>query len=191
MCLDNCDYVAALIPASFLQTGLFQERLYAYILLHQNLFVDTNNPVCLALFVKEKMKKTRIYYDNRYIEELNFLREVMLPSGEYNRQVKFNDPKGELGFISFDSTEKPTIRFCDVKEIDEYDVKQSSRFITRISGVFYNDLPAMIEELNKEIDSFRRCTSDVFLTPFKGMRKDGQYRRRMDFALAKDFINSI
>jgi len=48
----------------------------------------------------------------------------------------------------------------------------------------------MIKKLNKKISTFRESTNDIFLTPFKGIRKDGRYRRRMDFALARDFINA-
>jgi len=48
--LKNCDYVGAIIPASFINAGLFQERLHSYTLLSSQMFTDTENPVCLALF---------------------------------------------------------------------------------------------------------------------------------------------
>ena len=34
----------------------------------------------------------------------------------------------------------------------------------------------------------RASTYDVFLTAFKGLRKDGKYRRRMEYRLARDII---
>ncbi len=60
--------------------------------------------------------------------------------------------------------------------------------ITRISGDLGN-VSRLIKRLNDNIEDFRNETNDVCLTPFKGLRKDvGVYRRRMDYALARDFI---
>ena len=189
LCLKHCEYVGALIPASFLQTKLFRERLSKYILLHNNLFMDTENPTCLALFNEKESKRVDLYYDNTYLGTLNKLQKA-LPQFRSDKEVRFNDPNGSLGFISFDNTEEPTIRFCEVEEIEHYSIKVSSRFITRINGNFDN-ISKMIIQLNNQINDFREETQDIFLTPFKGMRKDGNYRRRMEFALARNFINAI
>ena len=186
LCLNHCDYVGALIPASFLQSGLFTDRLTTYILLHKTIFSDTENPVCLALFNKHKTNSARIYYDNNYIGNIAELARY-IPEKRNSKAIKFNDPNGELGFISFDNTKAPTIRFCKADEISRYPIKHSSRFITRISGDFGN-MTKMVKKLNQMILKFRYDTQDVFLTPFKGLRADGQYRRRMDFALARRFI---
>ena len=51
-CLQNCQYVAAIIPASFLNANIFRDRLSHYILLNSKMFNDTEHPVCLALFKK-------------------------------------------------------------------------------------------------------------------------------------------
>jgi hypothetical protein len=68
LCLSNADFVAIIIPASFLQTGLFRERLSAYIMLpYENLFTDTDHPCCLALFEKEKQNKTKIYCKDKFL----------------------------------------------------------------------------------------------------------------------------
>ncbi|MCZ0931738.1 MAG: hypothetical protein OXJ52_01100 [Oligoflexia bacterium] len=189
LCLKHCEYVGVLIPASYLQTGLFRDRLSKYILLHENLFMDTENPTCLALFNTKKSKRIDLYYDDDHLGTLSELKKA-LPRVCDDKEVRFNDPKGSLGFISFDNTEKPTIRFCEVDEIKDYQIKVSSRFITRISGKFDN-VSKMIKKLNNQINSFRNNTQDIFLTPFKGMRKDGFYRRRMEFSLARDFINAV
>ncbi len=190
LCLDNCAYVAAIIPASFLQTGLFQRRLSSYTLLHKILFEDTENPVCLALFAAKENARVDLYYDDTRIGTLKKM-HAALPKPKHDRSVRFNDPQGQLGFISFDDTEKPTIRFCEVGEIAGHEIKVSSRFITRISGDFSMATSKLINRLNRSIATFRNDTRDVFLTPFKGMRKDGYYRRRMEFALARGFINAV
>ena len=188
LCLDRCPHVAALVPASFLQSGLFRERMHRYILLHRILFNDTENPVCLALFGPEPAAAVRIYHDEEYIGDLRALARK-LPVEKRCREFKFNDPDGRLGFISFDNTRRPSIRFCDADEIKDYSIKISSRFVTRISGRG-RVTPARIAQLNRDITVFRRGTADVFLTPFKGLRQDGQYRRRMEYALARRFLNA-
>ncbi|MDD9842257.1 MAG: hypothetical protein OXU76_06355 [Alphaproteobacteria bacterium] len=188
LCLHHCPYVAALLPASYLQSGLFRERLQTYILLHKIIFDDTENPVCLALFGENATKDVMIYYDNDYIGGLNQL-EKNTPKTQAGSKIRFNDPAGALGFISFDNTKGPSIRFCDVKEIEAYPIKVSSRFITRISGEFGN-VTKLIKTLNKQLGVYRDKTKDVFLTPFKGIREDGAYRRRMEFHLARELIHA-
>ena len=186
MCLQNCEAVGALIPATFLQSQLFLDRLTAVIFLHdQGMFTDTQNPVCLALF-KNYSRDVKIYHDEEYIGTLKDLR-TRLPEKNTGREIIFNDPNGKLGFVAFDSTQGPSIRFCEGKELEEYEIIHTSRMITRIGG----DLPkvgSLIQRLNEAVGEFRNETHDVFLTPFKGLRKDGMYRRRMDYRLARDFI---
>lgn len=187
LCLSNCESVGAILPASFLQSGLFRDRLQKYILIHDPIFSDTENPVCLALFDK-KSNQVDVYYDEDHLGSLDSLEES-LPKSCHDYRVRFNDPEGDLGFISFDNTKNSSIRFCHASDIAGYEIKPSSRFITRIGGEFDN-IGLLIARLNRMISQFRKETKDVFLTPFKGIREDGSYRRRMDFALARKFINA-
>lgn len=187
LCLDNCTYVAALIPATFLSSGLFLDRLESVIFLHdKSMFLDTENPVCLALF-KEKSNDVSIFFDSSYIGKLSDLNKFLPTPQENERGLIFNDPKGQLGFIAFDNTKGPSIRFCHGDELKDYEIGVSSRMITRISGDFGN-AKKLSSHLNNKLSEFRESTKDVFLTPFKGLRKDGMYRRRMDYSLARDFI---
>ena len=188
LCLNHCKYVAALVPASYLQSRLFHDRLESYILLHNTIFDDTENPVCLSLFGAEATEAVHIYHDEKYIGELHALARN-LPEQKQDKGLKFNDPDGDLGFIAFDDTKGPTIKFCTAEEIEDYPIKTSSRFITRISG-YGRVTEKLINKLNRQITIFRNKTTDVFLTPFKGLRLDGVYRRRMDFTLARRFINA-
>ncbi len=190
LCLQNCDHVGALIPATFLQSGLFRERLDTFIALHnRDMFLDTENPVALALFSREP-EKTKIYEDENFIGNLEDL-ETHLPNfnGKKNVKIKFNVPEGKLGFIAFDNTKEPSIRFLKGNELRGYEIKHTTRMITRIDLDSSNRLlDLLIKKLNGEINQFRRKTNDVFLTPFKGLREDGKYRRRMEYSLAKAFI---
>lgn len=188
LCLENCPYVAAIVPATYLQSGLFRERLQSYTLLHRKMFVDTDNPVCLSLFVPGPTT-TLIYHDEELVGDLSTL-ECLLPEEVRDRKVRFNDPDGRLGFVAFDSVRGPTIGFCEAKSLERYPVKVSARFFARVSCEFNGLLSELVTQLNDQVQEFRRATRDVFLTPFKGIRKDGQYRRRMSFWLARRFINA-
>ena len=189
LCLQHCDYIAALVPASFLHSNLFRDRLSTYILLHdEGTFNDTKNPVCLALFDKEASYETSIYYDNRFIGNLRSL-EKHIPALNRGSTIKFNDARGQLGLVAIDSSKEPTIRFCEVAEIKQYPVKVSARFFVRI-GCDIGNISAAVVKLNERLDNFRNETCDLFFTPFKGIRRDGNYRRRMSFELARRFISS-
>ena len=191
LCLKNCKYVAAIIPATFLQSGIFRERLATFIMLHnKNMFFDTENPVALALF-EPTANTTKIYYDNIFIGNLNKLKKY-LPQPKNSIEIKFNDSKGQLGFIAFDNTKEPSIRFCKGEELMKYKIKHTTRMITKIKVPFSSsELTPLIFKLNKNIQEFRKQTKDVFLTPFKGLRKDGMYRRRMEYSLARNFLQTV
>ncbi|KKS01020.1 MAG: hypothetical protein UU54_C0013G0013 [Candidatus Yanofskybacteria bacterium GW2011_GWA2_41_22] len=189
LCLENCENVGALIPATFLQSRLFLERLDSIIFLHdKGMFSDTENPVCLALFTK-KSEDVHIFFDSTFIGSLSDLSKNLPTGNKKAEELVFNDPQGELGFIAFDDTQGPSIRFCRGAELSNYNICHSSRMITRIGGNFSN-LSSLVYNLNNELSEFRNSTKDVFLTPFKGLRKDGMYRRRMDYQLARNFIST-
>lgn len=187
-CLAYCPHVAALIPATFLQSATFTDRLETVIFLHdQSMFLDTDNPVCLALFGPQS-SGVRIYNDNLFIGDLCELKSL-IPKPRQKIALTFNHPEGELGFVAFDNTREASIHFCKGSDLDHYPVGNTSRMITRIKA----DIPvgdSLIKELNDKIGEFRIESKDVFLTPFKGLRKDGVYRRRMDYNLARHFINA-
>lgn len=188
-CLDNCRYVAAILPATFLQSGLFRARLCDYILLHGKMFADTDNPVCLALFGEKESGKIRLWHDDEYIGEWGEMQRH-LPPKRARAGVVFNDRRGALGLVAFDNTRRRSIRFCAAAEIARHPVKVSSRFFARIGGDF-GDIPRAVERLNAQLQIFRDNTRDCFLTPFKGVRADGQYRRRISFALARRFVAAV
>lgn len=189
LCLANCEFVAAIVPATFLQADLFRARLMSYTLLQRKVFQDTDNPACLALFGSPSAD-VEIFYDDLPVGNLREL-EAFLPVPTADLPMNFNDNDGELGFVSFDNTEAPSIRFCLANELSSYEIKHSSRFITRIKIDGATDTAARVLRLNQAVSEFRADTSDVFLTPFKGLRQDGKCRRRMSYALARSLINSV
>ncbi len=185
LALDHCDNVAFIIPATFLQSGLFRDRLVSVVFLNRIMFNETENPVCMALF-KKTGGRIRIYNDGDFVGRLDDL-EKYLPSVDADDTVRFNDPDGNIGLFGIDNTREPSIRFVPGRDVKN-DIKFSSRSVTRIRcRVRTGDIDA----LNRRFNRFRRNTRDVFLTPFKGLRADGAYRRRLDYGLARRLITEF
>lgn len=184
--LTHCENVCFIIPATYLRTALFKSRLHSVIFINNNLFMETENPVCVALFT-EKSKESKIYYDNDYVGTLEQL-QSFLPKPKKDLKIKFNSKKGNVGLICIDNNREPSIRFCNGNEISR-DVKHSDRLITRIEFEV-EDVDKTVKILNKQLDKIRKNTHDVFLAPFKGLRKDGNYRRRIDYDLVRRMINA-
>ena len=184
-CLDNCPYVAALVPESFIRAGVLTERLVDFVSLPTRLFADTENPVGLALFAPQSRQGVRVWSGRRKVGllcELERLRPVPDRNGP---SVSFNDPNGNVGLIALDNTFGRSIRFCKVGELAGYQVKPSSRYITKL----YVDAPIRIDKWNRFLERFRDQTQDVLLTCYKGIRKDGKYRRRLDWQAARGIVH--
>ena len=183
-CINHCAYVAALVPESFIRARLFQERMSDFVSLTGNMFIDTDNPVGLALFAPDITPEVQVWRNSDYLGSLSEL-ESKRPIANRRDNVKFNAPDGNVGFIAIDNTREASIRFCDPKELGNYQVRGTCRSITKILV----DAPIRIKEWNRFIDNFRQQTRDVLLTSFKGLRKDGLYRRRADWDFARGVIN--
>jgi hypothetical protein len=186
-CLDNCKWVAALVPESFIRAGIFQERLTDFISLTSQIFADTGHPVGLALFQPHPSSEIRVWsqdFQVGYLSELESLRPQQKPNGP---DVRFNHPHGNVGLIALDNTYTASIRFCPVDELAKYTVKNTGRHITKM----YVEGNIQIEGWNEYLDDFRNRTHDVLMTCYKGIRKDGMYRRRLDWNLARGIIHNV
>ena len=183
LCLDNCSYLAALVPESFIRSGLFRDRLYSFISLTEPIFEDTTHPVGLALFMPYASHHITVYSGNKKVGPLADI-EKNYPEVDTSRKIVFNSPKGNLGLIAVDSTSGASIRFCDPRDLDGYSVESSCRYITRLSV----DSKVGIDRLNECLHQFREKTCDILMTSYRGLRKDGKYRRRLDWQLARGLI---
>jgi len=131
-CLDNCGWVAALVPESFIRAGLFQERLSDFVSLTSNLFTDTGHPVGLALFQPIPLQDVKVWSGKErvgWLSDMESLRPKPKPDGP---EIQFNIPDGNVGLIALDNTREPSIRFCDVEELADYKVKKTGRHITKL-----------------------------------------------------------
>ena len=199
-CLTHCGWVAAIIPEAFIRSGLFLERLHGFISLvpetkdgttEENgkrdtsyMFEDTEHPVGLALFAPQVTSDVKVWRNNQLFGGINELRRH-LPQPSSNRNIVFNDPDGNLGLIAIDNTVSASIRFCPAEELKDYPIRVHCRSITKIGVPWRVD----IDMLNARLETIREKTHDVFLTAFKGIRRDGHYRRRLDWALARSIID--
>lgn len=188
LALDHNDYVAMLIPASFIRAEIFQNRLSHIIFINKKLFEHTDSPVCLALFSKDSTDDFSVYNGEEYLGEYSRLRALIPKRSDIS--VRFNDPDGQLGLVAIDNTKKPSIYFCMGHTLQSYDIKYSSRSITRISIADTVIKQSFINLLNDKVEEIREETNDIFFTTFKGLREDGKYRRRMDFDFAKRLIGA-
>lgn len=192
--LANTPYVAAIIPESFLTQKLFHNRLQNVISLTCKMFDDTEVPVCLALFVPESVKSDKddffVYAENRFLGSYKQLQAHLTLFEGDGLAWKFNDPQGGVGLHAVDGQKGPSIRFVIGNSIDSGDIKETSRSITRIGcNLTATELEPVIAEANRLLAVRRDLTKDTFMTSFKGLRHDGRYRRRLDFAQARELLN--
>ncbi|MBF2759823.1 MAG: hypothetical protein ISN28_06080 [Ectothiorhodospiraceae bacterium AqS1] len=185
-CLAHCAYVAALVPESFITSGAFCGRLASFVSITAAIFSDTQQPVGLALFGPDATDEIEVWSGRQRVgllAELQALKPLPRPGG---MGVRFNDPEGNVGLYALDGTKGPSIRFCDVRELAGYDIRPSCRSITRIMV----DGKVRTAAWNRLLNEFRRSTHDVLMTSYKGIRRDGRYRRRCDWALARGIIHN-
>jgi len=149
-----------------------------------SMFEDTEHPVGLALFAPSDTSDVRVWRNNKLLGKLSELRQH-LPLPSCNRSIVFNDPKGNLGLFAIDNTVSASIRFCPPAELGGYRVRTQCRSITKIGVPWSVD----IDILNSRLATIREKTYDVFLTAFKGLRRDGCYRRRLDWGLARAIVD--
>lgn len=188
--LTNCEYVAAIIPDSFIGSGLFQGRLYGVISLNRPMFEKTDCPVCLALFTPNETTDFDVWNDNKMLGRYSELRKHDLSEWSEGGQWRFNDPQGSIAIKCVDGKTNADIHFMAGSEIEECDVKKSNRSYVRIGGLPDNiSLIAFIETCNKLLQEYRQQTHDCFLTSYGGLRKDGYYRKRITFKIIRRILN--
>ncbi len=186
--LENCKYVAAIIPASFITQPALKGRLFSVVSLNCRMFDDTDCPVCLAHFTpKGALEGNYTVYCGEKILKRTEL-EALEPRAPEPLSWKFNDPSGAIGLQAIDNADCRSIRFCRGKDISGTKIKHSSRSITKI-GTSFKKNSNLIKEANRLLNGWRDSTGDVMMTTFKGLRKDGVYRRRLDFARARSILD--
>lgn len=188
--LDNCEYVAAIIPESFITANIHRDRLWGVISLTCKMFYDTDCPVCLAMFTPYSTNETKVYSMDVYLGSLEDLSKFDVPNTINQAKWVFNDKNGSIGVKTIDSQKKADCSFFGGELIDPETIKVSSRSFTRISGLPENiDKNNFFDICNNILKEYREHTKDVLMTSFKGLRADGKYRRRLDFKTVRNIMN--
>lgn len=191
LCLAHAGHVAAIIPESFVTSGLFRERLVAVVSLTQSMFEDTEMPTCLALWGPERRDDFDVWCGLEHVGSNRALTAAVPAPGASAAQVRFNVPDGLVGLRAIDGTVGPTIAFVPASAIPVERVKHSARLATRIAvaDLGAGDVPAVLERANALLGTYRAATGDVLLTAFKGVRRDGKFRRRIDYVTARALLS--
>jgi len=196
-CIDTClrhvPHVAAIIPESFIANGKLRERLDFVISLNQIMFTDTEHPVCLAVFGPQDRDDFEVWVGERLIGTWGGITERGTFRSRGATMMRFNDPRGKVGLLAVDNTREESIRFVPAREVPKTEIKHSSRHRTRIHvpGLTKRnsvEVGEVLDEANRILARWRRGTGDVLLSPFMGLREDGYYRRRLDYATAGSIL---
>lgn len=201
-CLASASWCSMLIPESFITSRYDKSRLMSVISLPGDLFLDTECPVCLALFGPDPSGDYEIYANDGHLlgkatdvrRAYDEILERGFEASPHGRNLTFNDPGGAIGLRGVDSSLGTLAHFVDGEKIDPSSVKQTSRSVTRIGVTDWNgkDVADVIEGANRLLGEWREATGDVFMTAFKGVNKQTHaYRRRLSFREAEAIVNAV
>ena len=176
----------------------WRQRLHSVTILEENPFIDTEHPVCVLIFTTSNPEGL-VWKNDACLglyEDLWAIHQQTLSSPGDALHVRFNAPDGTMGYRAVDGTKSDgsmRIGFCLGSELgyDRRKIKVSSRHMTYIeTPLSPSDLERVVLEANRQIENYRSATADVFLTAFMGNTKSGVRRRRLDYKLARKFLNS-
>jgi hypothetical protein len=192
-CLEHARWVAAIVPESFAGSGEFRDRLIDVVVADRQLFTDTEVPVCLALWGEHPRSDFSVWRGRRRLGCWGELWAKWPGPSPGGGRLRFNDPDGAIGLVAVDSPAGATIRFCDPGGIERSEVQNSSRHRTRISvaDLDSHHYAQVIDAANERLGELRKATGDVGLTSFMGFRRDGEYRRRLDYTVARNLLGSV
>lgn len=177
--LDNCEYVAAIIPSTFYNTNLFQNRLLAWDKLDREVFSDTDVPVGVAYFVPN-VKDTTFYVNGKQIKE-NAPQKV-------KSNLSFNVSHGNYVLCAIDTTKERNIHVHN--DLNSFDKEKYLKHTSRNYSLFHSPGVLDIDKVNSVINEWRTETNDFYLTSFKSTMKNGLYRKRINFNILK-WITSL
>lgn len=192
----NNNYGIMIVPETFINSSFPKTRLISLTIMEENPFGDTENPVCVICFdnKNKSLDNVKIFKNNKYIGTLGYFEKLRLKPSK-NLNIKFNDLRGEIALRAVDTTNpNRLISFMKKGELnyDLRNIKYSSRLITIINIPSVNGkLNKLIQESNNLLKKYREITNDILLSPFKGNRKDGIRRRRLDYETARAILEMV
>jgi hypothetical protein len=192
-CMENNKCGVMIIPETFINSSFPKTRLTSITVIEDDIFNDTENPVCVICFDSniKSSKEIKFYKNDIYIGELSYF-EKMRKQPRKNVEIKFNSLAGQIALRAVDTTSQDRpIQFMKPENIN-YDlskIKHSSRLITLIEmNIEESLIDSVIKESNNILIKFREETNDILLSPFKGNKKSGERRRRLDYLTARAIL---
>lgn len=191
--MDSSDFGVMIVPETFINSRFNKSRLVSITVIEEQVFDDTENPICVICFDNKHKKDSEInvYKNNTLIGTLELINNLRKKPNK-EKVIKFNSLDGQIALRAVDTTDpKKPIAFMKPSEIDYNlnSIKESSRLITLIEVDVKKDrINNIIKYSNDILKDLREKTSDIILSPFKGNKKDGQRRRRLDYATARAII---
>jgi hypothetical protein len=194
-CLSAADFVVAVIPETFLLSSFDKSRLALVSVIEGDLFADTEAPAVVACFGPAGINyQASVFNGNELIGSLTEIFNLRRGRARTGIKIVFNDPNGRIGLRAVDSHD-------GIKRIEfiygdfEYkrsNIKGSSRLMTYLDIPELTDLQTqeLVVLANEHLKTIRAKSSDLILAPFKGNDKKGGRRRRLDYALARQILNT-
>lgn len=188
-CLES-DFVAIILPQSFLNLAHRYPRLETIVLLGSGTFEDTEEPSLLALFGPDVREDSDIWAHNQNLGQMRVLMGGSLDRNQPGaNRIKFNHPEGQIGLFTVDGRKTQRPHFVCSNSIGD-DYETGSRFVTKI---YIESLPDeqvkdVIKHANYILEEFRRATIDLGLTAIRGRRGDGGQRYRLSFTTARAIL---
>lgn len=192
-CLGN-RFGVMIIPETFINSSFPKHRLTSITIIEEKLFGDTEIPVCVICFDdKEKPYDEILMYKNDVLLGTLGYFEKMRRTPQNIAGIKFNVPSGQIALRAVDTTDpKRPISFMKPHELgyDLSGIKHSSRLITLIEMSENENVDEIIKFSNDLLFDFRKKTHDILLSPFKGNKKNGERRRRLDYFTARAILEN-
>ena len=167
--LENCDWIALIIPSTFFLKSKHYKRLMFWDKIDSKLFADTDTPAGVAYFGPEDYK-ARYFVNGEEIRCIDF---------EDKANIQYNCEKGNYVLTAIDKVNKRNIHIS--KDTGLFNREKYLKHTSRNYVLFYSDKELDVELINLFIEEWRETTKDFYLSSFKSLMKNGVYRKRMSF----------
>ena len=193
-CLGVSERVIAIVPETIINSGYPLDRLRVLAIVEADDFTDTDCPVCVCCFGPEVYGREQVdvYRGDKRLGKLGDLEAARLrPLGRV--KIRFNDPEGPMALQAVDTIDPSRpIAFMprDQRRYNASGIKHSSRLVTFLSSPAFDsgNIEDIAARANDRLAVLRRDSCDVVLSPFKGNRRDGRRRRRLDYRTARSLL---
>lgn len=191
-CLEVSERAVMVIPETFISSKFPKNHLDTLVVLEDSVFTDTEMPVCVCCFDKNKLdghQNAKIFSPSGHkicISELE--RKKFKPKKDV--KIVFNDPNGKIALKAVDGTQSEDLfRFLRVEDFGyaKSKILESSRLMTyvHIPSLADSDVDTVVQNANKLLGKIREETNDLIFSAFKNNNKDGIRRRRLDYSMAR------